>query len=199
MTVQKRRTYFLFLPPRHLFSQAWISCSEMKDEEWSATVDCVFVLSESRTWTLTPDLSSASSVASQCQCIKHSKFSKLSVQVTLVCATSYIGGNDRSLALWPLSATFLWFMDVNVSSIHHLNYPHWTSHYLTSNQVCFKIVHCSWKVFTLSNHLLMVLKTTLGNKSVFPNQSEGWSVWKGLQMYIVINKTKKQKQKVRGL
>ena len=92
----------------------------------------------------------------------------------------------------------LWFMDVNVSSIHHLNYPHWTSHYLTNNQVCFKIVHCSWKVFTLSNHLLMVLKTTLGNKSVFPNQSEGWSVWKGLQMYIVIS-ISKQKQKVRGL
>ena len=64
-----------------------------------------------------------------------------------------------------------WFMDVNVSSIHHLNYPHWTSHY--PHQVCFKIVHCSWKVFTLSNHLLMVLKTTLGNKTVFPNQSEG--------------------------
>ena len=79
MTVQKRTYFLLFLPPRHLFSQAWISCSEMKDEEWSATVDCVFVLSESRTWTLTPDLSSASSVASQCQCIKHSKFSKLSV------------------------------------------------------------------------------------------------------------------------
>ena len=30
--------------------------------------------------------------------IIHSNFSKLSVHVTLVCATSYIGGNDRSLA-----------------------------------------------------------------------------------------------------